>query len=163
MIALCIDPGPTKCGWVAYDSEQPKERRLLAGGILPVEEMRERIIKDKFDVLVIEGIKLFQTVGADVRDTAYVCGRFQEIANIRRIKYVMISRDEVKIFLCGRKDTVKDPQVNESLRGYFNAPTLPGNKCGGVLLGYTSHTLAAVGVAVTWHYHYANGECYAAR
>jgi len=166
MAALVLDPGPIETGWLLYDYTKPKAQRIDPDmrGIYPNPELRAWMMANRelFDEVITEMVGSYQA-GKDITETAVQIGMYQHLCLMMSKEFHRVYRDEVKLFLCGRTAGIKDKEVNECLRGYFNAPTLPGNKAGGVLKGFTSHILAALGVAVTWHYHNKGGEAYVTR
>lgn len=163
---LAIDPGPTQSGWLLYDESKPTQERLNIDyqGHDYNSELRAWMMAntDSYDDVAIEMVGSYES-GKDLTETAVQIGMFQHLCLMIGKPFHRVFRDEAKLFLCGRTAGMKDKHVNEALRGYFNAPTLKNGSGGGCMKGFTGHVLAALAVAVTWHYHNRDGEAYVAR
>ena len=165
MLILAIDPGPTVCGWVQYDTDGAT---VLVAEVLPVADALECLRDSGFratqDTLAIETFEARgMPLGNESMETLIVTGRIIEAwgndATVRRVK-----RSAVKLHLCG-SNRAKDANVNAALRDRFGGASSTvspkkGRKAtakraaepdreAGPLYGVTSHCWAALAVAVT--------------
>ena len=149
-LILGIDPGPTKSGWVLYDTVT---RRLEGMGISPIHAVMEQI--DLADEVWIEDITTYSgrgAVGWHVIETCVHIGRVVQMAEIHGIAAARVTRPAVCRHLCGDPRATK-PMTREAIIDQFDPHRQFGRHGKGVsaspgpLFGVRSHIWDAVAVA----------------
>lgn len=104
------------------------------------------------DPLVIEKIaNMGMTVGASVFETCYWSGRFAEAYDPSGENVHRITRNEVKIHICGTP-RAKDPQIRQAIIDRFGGKEKAIGKRGseGIFYGVKSHSWQALAVGITY-------------
>ena len=142
---LAIDPGPTRSGWVTFGG--PSLQHGIAANETLLDQLRWR---PAFPVL-LERIESFgMPVGAEVFDTVYWSGRFQEAAEANGLLVHYLTRRQVKLHLCGTA-RAKDPNVRQALLDRFGGTAAKGTKAApGPLYGVAGDVWSALALAVTF-------------
>lgn len=152
-----IDPGPVKSAFVVWDGSRVIESGWTENGFVR-QHMQDficiGIYHEREDNapprrVAIEAIASYgMAVGAEVFQTCFEIGRFQEAAsrhtgdeNIR-----LVFRKDVKMHLC-QSMKAKDPNIRQALLDRFGP--VGTKKTPGPLFGVKSHIWAALAVAVT--------------
>lgn len=161
MIVLGIDPGPTHCGAVVYDSA---ERRVLcAASALTVGEaiawvrtgspaprtLAQQVEEDR---IIIEQVMSHGQAGNDLLRTAEVCGRLYEAADNEGLSPVLMPRREVCAAL-GIAGKGKDAQVREvmiEIHGGSKLAAVGTKRAPGPLYGVSGHAWQALGLVRGW-------------
>lgn len=155
-IITAIDPGPTTCGAVVYDTGA--RRVLAAESELTVENaIRWAQGHDPRPcwpwVVVIEQVMSTGQAGNDLLRTAEVCGRLFQAAVVGSAYEVhYLPRREVCRVL-GISGKGKDAQVREvmiEIHGGDKAAAVGTKKAPGPLYGVSGHAWQALAVAVAW-------------
>lgn len=151
MRLLCLDPGQYETGYVGLDLSLGAKAKPISHGIERNEDLANFIMKTgAVDKIAAEKIAPFQSASASLYDTAEWFGEFRRCAKLREIAWVEMTRNDVKMALCGKTAGINDQYVKEAIAIYYNVPILKGGKLGGILLGVVSHEIAALGVGVTY-------------
>ena len=156
MIILGIDPGPTTCGVVVYDTVA--RRVLAAASTLDVrtalEWAADRTPYDHtHDVVCIEQVMSTGQAGNDLLRTAEVCGRlYQRATDDSTASVVLIPRRAVCSML-GITGKGKDAQVRDVLiemHGGSKRAAVGTKLAPGPLYGVSGHAWQALGVVKAW-------------
>ena len=78
MLILAIDPGPTECGWLIYDTDG---ERVCSAEVLPVAAVLSNLRTDarRFDALAVETFEpRGMPLGHESMETLVVTGRIIE-------------------------------------------------------------------------------------
>jgi hypothetical protein len=155
VIILGIDPGENKSGVVLFDS---KANRVLWAHEMEVSQLETNLQfawNEKPDVIVCENIvPMGVPFSSNLRATCRVIDRLEFIAETLWIQWVCITRNQVKVTLCGRCKGVKDANVSCAVQERFGGrkAALGTKKQPGPLYGVSGHcwqALAAVIAATT--------------
>jgi len=146
---FAIDPGPTQSGWCVL-----ADGRVLSSGVLPNDEMLERVASRIYATMAIEMIASYgMPVGREVFETCVWIGRFvQAWHDPEAVK--LVYRKDVKMHLCGT-NTAKDANVRRAIidlyppSGGGATPQIGTKTKPGPLYGVSSHAWPALGVALT--------------
>ncbi len=153
MLVLGIDPGPTHCGFCAYDS---RERRVIeAHKALSVVEAIERargyIYAGQAGLVAIERVQSYGIAGASLLRTAEVGGMLHQCATSARQSVVWLYRREVLRGLDvtgkGNRDSLVRQRLIE-VHGGDRASAVGTKGKPGPLYGVSSHAWQALAVAV---------------
>jgi len=147
MIVLAVDPGPTKSGFIFWDTEKEITGAM---GEYTNEQMRNLIYKSStYNIIVIEDIVMLgQTfVGKEIFNTAKWAGRFWEIADNAKTPVHWINRRQVKLNLC-ETNRAKDKNIRAALIERFGKPGT--KKEPGRLYGVSGHIWSALALGVTY-------------
>lgn len=165
-LLLAIDPGPTVCGWLIFDTVT---ERVCGAEVLPVDAVLANLMTDghRFDALAIETFEARgMPLGNESLETLIVTGQIiREWERERTDKACRVKRSAVKLHLCGN-NRAKDPNVNAAVRDRFGGKSATVSpkaarpatrkrdavpaRGAGTLYGVASHAWAALAVAVTW-------------
>ncbi len=138
---LAIDPGTTSSGLVVFEAG-----RVLRSGIHNNEFILHTIRESRADVLAIEMIASYgMPVGREVFETCVWIGRMVETWR-EPYDVLMVYRKDVKLHLCGTAKA-KDPNIRQALLDKVGPAGT--KKAPGPTYGVSSHTWAALAVAVT--------------
>lgn len=145
---LAIDPGPQESAWLVLDHGIP-----TSWAKQPNDELVERLRRGAGALphIVVERVRSYgMPVGAEVLETAEVCGRLVEAAYPSRSSW--ITRKEVVLHLCG-SPRGNDATVRQALIDRFGGKDAAiGRKpAPGPLHGITGDIWSALAVAVTAH------------
>jgi hypothetical protein len=145
---LGIDPGEKESGVVMFD--RTENRVLWAEHMENVKVEIELSFRAMPDVIVCENIvPMGVPFSRNLRETCRAIDRFELLAQQRRIHWVFITRNEVKVTLCGGCRGIKDANVTTAVQERFGGKKAArGNKknpgpCYGVS-GHCWQALAAV-------------------
>ena len=151
MIVLGIDPGEKKSGVVLFDNI---ENRVLWAHEKDVQEL-ERILQygwnEMPDRIVCENIvPMGVPFSSNLRATCRHIDRLELIAEQRAIQWVFITRNEVKVTLCGRCKGVKDANVSCAVQERFGGrkAALGTKKQPGPLHGVSGHCWQALAAVI---------------
>ena len=151
MIILGIDPGENKSGVVLFDA---KANRVLWAHEKDVQEL-ERILQygwnEMPDVIVCENIvPMGVPFSSNLRATCRHIDRLEFIAEARKIQWVFITRNQVKMTLCGRCKGVKDAHVSCAVQERFGGrkAALGTKKQPGPLYGVSGHCWQALAAVI---------------
>jgi hypothetical protein len=154
---LAIDPGSQYSAWLVY---QPATTGVRAFGKVPNEELLASLRAGDWvdwpdvDVLVIEWMSpRGLPTSAQEFETMWWAGRFSEAAHPTRVE--RLKRDDVKFYLCGRRNKVNDSNVRAALIDRFGGiggkEAAVGRKATpGPLYGIADDVWAALAVAVVF-------------
>lgn len=147
---IAIDPGPTECGYVEWDTH-------ITPGVQATTCMLDAVRNHYSDThyhLVIEQIQHYgsgMAVGTSVFDTVFWYGRMVEaFKNWDRVHF--LARPQIKAHLCG-STRAKDTNVRQALIDRFGGSLKAAKgtkKDPGPLYGIKSHAWQALAVAVTF-------------
>ena len=151
MIILGIDPGPTHCGFVVYDSTA--QRVIESHKQIEVVEAITGIdiYAGRVDLVAIEMVQSYGIAGASLLQTARSVGRLEQTAESLRLPTRLVYRREVLRALDvtgkGNRDSLVRQRLIEMHGGERRAAQ--GTKTQpGPLYGVASHAWAALAVAV---------------
>jgi len=138
---LALDPGSDKTAFVVFEDS------VREFGILPNEEMLERLKENCFGGATrcaIEMVACYgMAVGREVFQTCVWIGRFSERTSL---PVTLVYRKDVKMHLCHTMKA-KDANIRQALIDMIGPQ---GKKASpGPTFGMSSHTWAALGVAIT--------------
>lgn len=151
MRLLCLDPGQYETGYVGLDLSLGPKAKPISHGIERNEKLAEFLLKtNAVDKVASEKIMPFQSASASLYDTAEWMGEFRRCAKVREIPWIEMTRNDVKVALCGKTSGINDQYIKEAIAIFYNVPILKGGKLGGILLGIVKHEIAALGVGVTY-------------
>jgi len=151
MIVLAIDPGPSTCGVVLYDTKKKTTNTALKPcakvdvfGVLCLMDSLHNV-----DLVAIERVQSSGFSGASLLETSEVVGRLQQRALDCGLRVVLLYRRVV----CSRlhvHGAGKDKQVRERMiEMHGGSERAVGRKANpGPLYGVTSHSWQALGLAV---------------
>ncbi|MFN8631166.1 MAG: hypothetical protein U0838_12880 [Chloroflexota bacterium] len=148
---LAIDPGSLQSGWILLDNE-----RVVASGVtLNPELLRTLVLSDHaYQILVCEFMspRGLPTSREDM-ETIWWAGRFAQAAQPR--ESWRVTRDDVKLHLCGRRSKVTDANVRQALIDRYGgiggkAAAIGTKAAPGPLHGVSTHAWAALAVGLTW-------------
>ena len=153
MIVLGIDPGPTHCGAVLYDTEA---RRVIGSwkdltvdaAIGAVESLKDT---HRVELVAIERVQSYGIAGASLLRTAEVGGMLYQCASREGLDVVWLYRREVLRGLDVTGKGNRDSLVRQRLIEMFGGDraSAVGTKAKpGPLYGVASHAWAALAVAV---------------
>jgi hypothetical protein len=152
MRVLAIDPGNKTSGWVLMDG-----RTFLSGESEQDNTELHRVIESYRDVDLVacEWIQSYgMTVGKEVFHTCRWSGRFQQVAESIGLKWALVYRRDVKLYLC-QDSRAKDTNVRQAILDLYPAtgggsrPQIGTKKQRGPLYGVSGHMWPAVGLALT--------------
>lgn len=153
MIVLGIDPGPTHCGAVIYDSDE--RGIVLAWKSLSVSDAIEMVGRHgptgALDLVAIERVQSYGIAGASLLRTAEVGGMLHQCASNLGLDVVWLYRREVLRGLDVTGKGNRDSLVRQRLIEIFGGDrkTAQGTKKQpGPLYGVSSHAWQALAVAV---------------
>jgi len=161
VILLAVDPGPTTCGLVVYDTDAQRVTQAHAKLVWP--DVR-RLLSDHLlsgAAVVCERTQAGPPSG-DVVRTTEVVGRVMEACDHLRMPLELVYRREVLATLCVSARGPKDALVRAALiemHGTREALAVGTRRAPGPLYGVTSHAWAALALAVTINLR--NGANYA--
>ena len=153
MIVLGIDPGPTNCGAVLYDTEA---RRVIGSwkdltvdaAIGAVESLKDT---HRVELVAIERVQSYGIAGASLLRTAEVGGTLYQCASREGLDVVWLYRREVLRGLDvtgkGNRDSLVRQRLIE-MHGGDRSSAVGTKKAPGPLYGVASHAWAALAVAV---------------
>lgn len=131
----------------------------IAGGIWPNHTLLAYLRAKEIESgahLVIEQVESFgMAVGREVFETVFWSGRFAEAWDARAGAWSMLPRRTVKLTLCGSA-RAKDPNVRRALIDRYGGDA--SIRKGGPLYGITSHSWAALALAVTYDEQQREGK-----
>jgi hypothetical protein len=152
VLVLGIDPGPTHCGFVIYDTESC--RVIEAHKNLEVVETITGIDfhSSRVSLVVIERVQSYGIAGSSLLRTSETVGRLQQTAESLRIPTLLMYRREILRILDvtgkGNKDSLVRQRLIEMHGG--DRRTAQGTKKEpGPLYGVASHAWSALAVAVS--------------
>lgn len=148
---LAIDPGNTQSGWCLFDGA-----RVFDSGVADNDLLLPSITCMKADTLAIEMIASYgMAVGREVFETCVWIGRFYQKWKMQTdSKPILVYRKDVKLHLCGTTKA-KDTNIRQAIIDLFPAtgggktPQIGTKKQPGPLYGISSHSWAALAVALT--------------
>mgnify|MGYP000285633705 FL=1 len=153
MIVLGIDPGPTHCGVVIYDTEarrvkQSYKDKTVLAALLQIEH---RASARMIDLVAIERVQSYGIAGASLLRTAEVGGMLHYCAMREEVKVVWLYRREVLRGLDvtgkGNRDSLVRQRLIE-IHGGDRASAVGTKAKPGPLYGVASHAWSALAVAV---------------
>ena len=113
MRILSIDPANSLSAFAI--TEYKDTLNIIKKGKIDNCEMREIVLKEEYDILVIEGMQNFNNVvGKTVFETCYWIGRFIELGLSRKKEYYIMYRTDVKLNLCKSRRS-KDKDIRRAL------------------------------------------------
>lgn len=149
MKVFAIDPGTEQSAWVLWDGS------LLGNGIVPNEELLNILYNtwEEDTHYCVEWIKSYgMAVGAEVFETCLWIGRFiqhmQPTPGLPRSTMVKVPRQDVKLHIC---QSPKATDANIRLALIDRIGPVGKKATPGPLFGVTSHSWAALALAVTFH------------
>ena len=149
MIVLSVDPGPTLCGVVIYDSTA--RRVEFAKKAAPVEGVLDLIRLGKYDLVAIERVQSTGQAGASLLATSEVVGRMQQCAIEWGSPWVLLYRRDVLKALDvtgkGNRDSMVRQRCLEE-HGGSKSVACGTVKAPGPLHGVAGHAWQALGVAL---------------
>jgi hypothetical protein len=162
VIVLACDPGSRQSAILAYDGSS--RRGPIRNGVKAPEVVENGLLLgclrlyDREVVafpLLVESVEHYgQRVGQDIFDTVRFAGRLQEVWESRGGTVHLVPRRTVKMHLCGTMKA-NDSDIRQALFHRFGdgtrASAVGVKAAPGPLYGVSSHLLAALAVAVTWH------------
>ena len=155
MIVLAIDPGPTTCGVVLYDSEAKRvlysESAATVAEVIARIDSRAPIGEPQWPLIAIERVQAQGQSGASLLRTSEVVGRCWEAALGRGYRVRLVYRREVLKALDvtgrGSRDAMVRARLIE-IHGGHKVAAVGTKKAPGPCYGVSSHAWAALGVAV---------------
>lgn len=150
-LILGIDPGPTHCGFVLYDSTA--QRVLESHKQLDIVEAITGIdiYAGRVDLVAIEMVQSYGIAGASLLQTARSVGRLEQAATGLRLPTRLVYRREVLRALDvtgkGNRDSLVRQRLIE-MHGGERRAAMGTKKAPGPLYGVSSHAWAALAVAV---------------
>jgi hypothetical protein len=164
VILIAIDPGPTTCGLVVYDTDAQRVTQAHAELVWP--DVRQVLTHHFGRVLTSAGVVCERTQAGppsgDVVRTTEVVGRVMEACDHLRMPLELVYRREVLATLGVSARGPKDALVRAALidlHGTSKALAVGTRRAPGPLYGVTSHAWAALALAVTINLR--NGAKYA--
>jgi len=144
-VIFALDPGPVKSALVLYDGRVGLCQHYYALNDWILAYLSTYHAQPG-DTLVIEQIASYgMPVGREVFDTCVWSGRFYQEWTRRRLLSVWITRQDVKLTLCGQA-RAKDANVRAALIDRFGGSQ--AIKKGGPLYKVSGDCWAALGVAI---------------
>jgi len=141
-VILAIDPGNVQSAYVLKSMYDPE---IINKGILPNEEMLQRIIKARVDCVVIEMIASYgMAVGKSVFDTCLWIGRFWQQAAFFKTPVELVYRKDIKMHLC-QSMRAKDTNIMQALKDRYGEVGTKKNP--GPLYGVSKDIWSALAVA----------------
>lgn len=153
MNILGIDPGETESGIVRMWEHGKVEGEILSNG--EVLGAIPRHLSASWVVACEQMLPRGMPFSEQAMATLEWSGRFHQVAFTAGLAFDYVSRDSVKIHICGVKNA-KDPNVRRALLDMFprtgggKEPAVGIKKQPGPLYGMSKHMWAALGVAITW-------------
>lgn len=148
MRVLALDPGTVQTGFVEWDGAE-----LWGSGVLPNDEMLQRVVASDADRLALEMVASYgMAVGREVFETCVWIGRFQQSWHAPA-DAMLVYRAEVKMHLCGNTKA-KDTNIRQAMLDLFprtgggKTPQVGTKNQPGPLFGVSSHAWPALGVAM---------------
>ena len=149
IITIGIDPGPTNCGLVVYDTE--RGRVLEAYKALSVDDALSRLEHLVCSHVAIERVQSYGIAGGSLLRTAEVCGRLQQRALDEGHSVTLHYRREVLRALDvtgkGNRDSLGRHRLIE-MHGGTREAAVGTKKAPGPLYGVSSHAWQALAAAV---------------
>lgn len=149
MNVLGIDPGPSACGVVVYDTT--RQRVLESSKDETVEDVVERIRASSAGLVGIERVQSYGIAGASLLRTSEVVGRLHQAALGAGLPVVLVYRREVLRALDvtgkGNRDSLVRQRLLE-IHGGDRASAVGTKKAPGPLYGVAGHAWAALAVAI---------------
>tara|TARA_R100000655_G_scaffold87428_2_gene127601 strand:- start:252 stop:728 length:477 start_codon:yes stop_codon:yes gene_type:complete len=151
MMILGIDPGPTHCGFVVYDSTA---RRVIESHkqIEVVEAITGiDIYSGRVDLVAIERVQSYGIAGSSLLRTSETVGMLYQCSQALRLPTVLLYRREILRGLDALGKGNKDSLVRQRLiemHGGERRAAQGTKKAPGPLYGVASHAWAALAVAV---------------
>jgi hypothetical protein len=159
MKILAIDPGPEKSALLIYDVD----KKEIAFKAIEKNDECERIILKSFlydneanpssSICYIEMPECFgMPVGKSVLHTCRWVGKYETLVEQLGSKTNLISRSEVKLYLCGSK-RAKDSNIRQALIDKFGGnreKAIGTKKNPGPLYGIKKDLWSALAIAVTY-------------
>jgi Holliday junction resolvasome RuvABC endonuclease subunit len=146
MLILGLDPGSSKTGWVALDTQSGQIVGACSekGGHQDNDRVLELVTKSDYDLLAIEKITLYQRVNNHIHDTIFWYGRFVQAWGDRPL--VLVPRHEVYKHLCPGIRGANDSAVIAALKDLLGGTG--SKKQPGATFGVTGHSWQALAVAM---------------
>lgn len=150
---FAIDPGCIDSGYVIID----ENLKVYEKGNMKNSDLLAHIVYTHHTELVIEMFASYgMPVGKSSFDTVLFIGSLVDRSyTLKKRKPVLMTRGKIKHYLCG-SSRAKDKNVNAAIKDHF-APTGGGadpykgvKSKKGPLYGFSSHTFAALGVAIAY-------------
>jgi hypothetical protein len=146
-VILALDPGPTQSALVLYDERVGLCQHFYALNDWVIAYLAAYHAQPG-DTLVIEQIASYgMPVGGEIFQTCVWSGRFYQEWTRRKLKADWITRQAVKLTICGQA-RAKDGNVRAALIDRFGGPLT--TKKGGPLYKMSGDRWAALAVAVAW-------------
>ena len=145
MTIFAIDPGPTNSGVVHW--HHLEQQVIWADAAVENHFLLDLLrMRGGIDLIACECIEaLYAHVGKETVRTIRFCGRIEEAAYTRNIRFVGMSPQEVKKLVCGTS-SAKDPAVRQALIDRLGPPGT--KKTPGRTYGVSSHAWRALAVAI---------------
>ena len=146
-----VDPGTFKSGAILWNSSVPKAEYL---GDIPNEYLCDLLVSKPADLVVLELITSYGIpIGKETMQALLMIGRIQEACRINSQPCVLVTRQDVRIHLCGTAKS-GDPNVRKAITDRYgcweHGKTGKGTKANpGPLYPVTGHMMSALAVAVT--------------
>lgn len=150
---LGIDPGENASGVVLYESDT---KRVLWSHAVQVAELETLVAigwNEMPDVIVCENIVAMGIpFSSNLRATCRHIDRLELLAEQRQIRWEFVTRNQVKIALCGRCSGVKDANIACAVQERFGGrvAALGKKKSPGPLHGVSGHCWQALAAVVAW-------------
>ena len=153
MIILGIDPGPTHCGVVLYDTEARRVKQSYKNNTVAdaLRQIEHRASARMIDLVAIERVQSYGIAGASLLRTAEVGGMLHRCAGREGLEVAWLFRREVLRGLDvtgkGNRDSLVRQRLIE-MHGGDRVSAVGTKKKPGPLYGVASHAWAALAVAV---------------
>jgi len=153
VIILGIDPGPTHCGVVLYDTEARRVKQSYKNNTVAdaLRQIEHRASARMIDLVAIERVQSYGIAGASLLRTAEVGGMLHRCAGREGLEVAWLFRREVLRGLDvtgkGNRDSLVRQRLIE-MHGGDRVSAVGTKKKPGPLYGVASHAWAALAVAV---------------
>jgi Holliday junction resolvasome RuvABC endonuclease subunit len=149
-VLVAIDPANKQTGYVLIDQTSYKPIAFGKVDNIYMKNILQEIHTLKAEVeVVIEMVANYGTVvGRDVFETCIFIGRLQEMCNQLQVEYSMLYRSKVKLNLCGKTATIKDPHIIQALKDRFGDKGTKANP--GWFFGFKEDIWQAYALGVTF-------------
>jgi hypothetical protein len=152
MTILAIDPGTNESAFVRWNGNRILEFGIVENSIL-LHRLENILPEEKGEPVYCEMIASYgMAVGKEVYETILWIGQFVHACKMNCRKSALIYRKDVKMHLC-HSMKAKDGNIRQAILDRFGGKDLAigKKKSQGIFYGVSSHTWAALAIAIYTH------------
>ena len=144
ILVAAIDPGEKESAYLLWDGKAIIRKGILENKVLLDFDLANRVVGDKFPLVIEKVVSYGMAVGASTFETVYWTGRF---CQAWPGPFYRMPRMAVKQHLC-HDSRAKDTNIRQALIDRLGAPGR--KKEPGVTYGVKTHLWSALGLAVVF-------------